>query len=94
MAVRADHYIIRMLPPEPVNRESVIDQALAANGYVRGTASVDFKVDSYAASDAYMMALLLNYESTGVAVDDVRSKMHDFRGAAAGKLIAVFRRRF
>ena len=92
MAVKADHYIIRMLPPEPEDRESVIDRVLAANGYVRGTASVDFRVDSSATSDAYMTGLLLNYESIGVAVDDTRSKMHKFKGGATGKLIAVFHR--
>lgn len=93
-ALQADHYIIRMLPPEPADSESAIDRVLAANGYVQGSATVDFKVDSYATNEAYMMGLLFNYERTGFRVDDARSKMHNFRGAAAGKLIAVFHKRF
>ena len=90
MPLQADHYIIRMLPPAPANRNSLINSVLTANGYVLGAATVDFDVDSMALNNAYMIGLLLVYENTRSEVNQDRTRIHTFSGAAHGKLIAVF----
>jgi uncharacterized protein YjbI with pentapeptide repeats len=93
-SLQADHYIIRLLPPDTANRDALIGQILSANGYVRGAATIDFRADSEAGSQAYMMGLLLTYEkTTAVPLDSARSKMHKLSGGANGHMVAVFHKR-
>jgi uncharacterized protein YjbI with pentapeptide repeats len=88
-SLQPDHFIIRQLPPKAADVDRLIDSVLRANGYTRGRATVDFKVDSEATNQAYLMGLLQNYENAR-KVDTTRSKMHNFSGGATGKMIAVF----
>ncbi|MGA2328751.1 MAG: hypothetical protein ABSH05_20940 [Bryobacteraceae bacterium] len=87
---QADHYIIRALPSDPHGVENLIRAVLAANGYERGSASVDFAV-SASIDEAYMTALALNHERRmGRPIDRIRSRLHSFSGAARGMLLVVF----
>jgi hypothetical protein len=93
---QADHFIIRLHSPnQPTDCEKVIDEILEANGYIRGTATVDFQIAS-SIDNAYMTALILkhvkekNREVAGsTTLDERRTKIHDFNGKASGKLVAV-----
>jgi hypothetical protein len=93
MAIQADHYIIRIAPPEPApdRRSSPIVEILAANNYVLGSASVDFAVDDEV-SDALMFFSIKKHEQiSGRQVDLNRTRTHNFSGrTVTGKLVAVF----
>jgi hypothetical protein len=82
-----------MLPPAPSNPDAIINGVIRANGYARGAATIDFKVDPEASNEAYIMGLLNFYEKKGFSVDGRLSKLHNFSGVANGKLIAVFHKR-
>jgi hypothetical protein len=63
--VQADHYIIRMFPPDPDDVSGTIKEILSANGYIQGTGTqgtgtVDFGVTS-SIDDAYMSGLTFRY---------------------------------
>jgi hypothetical protein len=87
--MQADHYIMRVQETDmPIER--LINGVLAANGYTRGGATVDFKFEN-SIDDAYMTALFLSHEqNTGKKIDMGRSKMHNVSGAVTGKLTAIF----
>lgn len=87
--LQADHYIIRKLPPEPADTDLLVNAVLNANGYNRGAATVDFKVNSSATNEAYFMTLVILYEKSH-AIDGSRSKTHNFSGGATGNLAAIF----
>jgi hypothetical protein len=87
---QADHYIIIALPPEHRSVTNLIDAVLSANGYERGSATVDYEVSS-SIDEAYVTAKALGYERrTGRRCDWERSAIHNFSGTANGMLLAIF----
>jgi HEAT repeat protein len=88
--LQADHYIIRMHPPKPADQRSAIIEILQVNGYIRGTATVDFEVTP-SIDNAYITGLALKYaENANVILHDKKTKIHDFSGKAKGKVVVVF----
>lgn len=92
MPQQANHYIIRMRPPAPVDRDSFIDKVLADNGYIRGRATVDFKVVNVflALSEAHMMFLVHQYIDIDKVFKIDKVMRHKFNGGTRGWLIAIF----
>lgn len=88
--MQADYYIIRLNETAIMPREQLIDTVLEVNGYIRGTAPVDFQFAT-SIDAAYMTTLVLMHEEkSGKKADPDRSRMHNISGGATGKLSAIF----
>ena len=93
--MQADHYIVRLNQVEagipPWKKEDLINRVIQVNGYVRGSATVDFESVDGSTDDAYMSTVFSVHEDkTGRKVDQERSKMHNASGGVRGKLVAIF----
>jgi len=93
-ALRADHYIIRTTCDVP-DRDSLIREVLKSNGYLQGSAAVDFGVHSEATKEEYAAALVQTYMSEGIQLDSARSKLYDFSTSPSvqGVLLALFHKK-
>jgi hypothetical protein len=98
LGVQSDHYIIRMIPPaagqeiDEIRRQRLITEILNANGYLVGSATVDFQLSEQALSDdLYVFTMMAYRDRTGKKVDMNRCKVHNFSGnTVRGKMLALF----
>jgi hypothetical protein len=101
IAVQADHYIISMLPPgEPDNPkvEELMTSILTANGYIKGNATWELRVNAMALDDSFLVFSAMGFEKrTGNKVDKDRTRIHNYGGKwtvsgtdVRGKMLAMF----
>jgi hypothetical protein len=92
-ARQADHYIIRVHPANVMPVDLLIVRVIEANGYVLGSATVDFRFETQI-DDAYMAGLVfVHQENTGMPIDMGQSRTHNVSGSVTGRLVAIHYRR-
>lgn len=100
-AVQADHYVISMLPPGEPNHpkiEELMTSILTANGYIKGNATWELRVNAMALDDSFLVFSAMGFEKrTGKKVDKGRTRIHNYGGKwtvsgtdVRGKMLAVF----